>query len=451
MKKTSVNDDFTLVSLLGEYMTAEQQCLTGIARSVRCHSDSMDYIESAIATDDSYALPRLAKAWMLQSGRESSVAATVSQLIVEVEERLPTGKGYEARLLSALKLSKAGKSIESATVLEEMLLEFPTDVYVHKIVQDEIFWLGKSRWMRDITERAAPSWQEGSTDYGPFLSYRAFANEEAGFLDDAERFGRAALEIDPSDIWGAHAVAHTLLMKGEVRRGVDWLEELSVHWGHGNQMRHHLWWHVCLFLLELGEHDRILDLLTSQVRNPESQLVKASPAVPIDIQNFASLLLRLELYGVDVSPHWHTLAEVCASRVNNHGNAFGNVHDMMVLTATGQFDKAQELIASMSSQYSAEQGSVALAYNAIGIPICLALIAHRKQNHAQVLELLGGVRHDLSLIGGSHAQRDVFYHLLVYTAEKMNRHDLRVIYLRDIERLGFCDVPSRAAYQAVAH
>jgi hypothetical protein len=28
---------------------------------------------------------------------------------------------------------------------------------------------------------------------------------------------------------------------------------------------------------------------------------------------------------------------------------------------------------------------------------------------------------------------------------------LRAIYLRDIERLGFCDVPSRAAYQAVAH
>ncbi|MFT6875948.1 MAG: tetratricopeptide (TPR) repeat protein [Granulosicoccus sp.] len=432
-------------------MTAKEQCLTGIARSVRCHSDSMEYIDSAIAADDSYALARLVKAWMLQSGRENSVSETVVRLIVEVEDRLPSHNGYEAQLLSALKLSKAGKSVESATVLEQMLLESPTDVYVHKIVQDEIFWLGKAHWMRDITERAAPFWQESSVDYGPFLSYRAFANEEAGYLDEAERFGRAALEIDPSDIWGAHAVAHTLLMKGESRRGLDWLEELSVHWGHGNQMRHHLWWHVCLFLLELGDHERILDLLTSEVRNPESVLVKESPAAAIDIQNFASLLLRLEFYGVDVGLHWNTLADVCASRVNNHGNAFGNVHDMMVLTATGQFDKASQLIASMSAQYTAEQGSVALAYNAIGIPICLALIAHRKHNHAQVLELLGGVRHDLGLMGGSHAQRDVFYHLLVHTAENLNRQDLRAIYLRDIERLGFCEVPSRAAYQAVAH
>ncbi|MFT6304236.1 MAG: hypothetical protein ACJAY2_003436, partial [Pseudomonadales bacterium] len=113
-------------------MTAKEQCLTGIARSVRCHSDSMEYIDSAIAADDSYALARLVKAWMLQSGRENSVSETVVRLIVEVEDRLPSHNGYEAQLLSALKLSKAGKSVESATVLEQMLLESPTDVYVHK-------------------------------------------------------------------------------------------------------------------------------------------------------------------------------------------------------------------------------------------------------------------------------------------------------------------------------
>ena len=432
-------------------MTAIEQCLTGIARSVRCHSDSMDYIDSAIAADNSYALARLIKAWMLHSGRESTVANDVSQLIVDVEERLPSDIGYESQLLSALKLSTAGKSIESATILEHMLLDTPTDIYLHKIVQDEIFWLGKAQWMRDITERAAPFWNENSADYGAFLSYRAFANEEAGHYAAAERYGRAALEIDPSDIWGAHAVAHTLLMKGDIKRGVELLEELSVHWGHGNQMRHHLWWHVCLFLLELGEHERILELLTLKVRNPDSQLVKASPAAPIDIQNYASLLLRLELYGVDVSAHWHTLSEVCACRVNNHGNAFGNVHDMMVLTATGQFDKADELILSMRTQYANNQGSVALAYNAVGIPTCLALIAHRKNHPTAVLELLGGVRHDLSLMGGSHAQRDVFYHLLVHTAQQVNRSDLSTIYKRDIERLGFCDVPSRAAYKMTAH
>ncbi len=428
-----------------------QQCAIGIARSVRCHSDAMDYIDQAIELDESEIRARLVKAWMLHGGRENTVADAVDALIREVEERLPSTQSYDTQLLAALKLSKAGKSCESATALEAMLLNAPTDLYLHKIVQDEIFWLGKSDWMCAITEQAAPHWQIGSKDYGTFLSYRAFANEEAGFYDEAERYSRMALEIDPTDIWGTHALAHTLLMKGKMHTGIESLQELSANWGHANQMRHHLWWHMCLFLLETGEHEKILHLLSAEIRNPESALVKASPAAPIDIQNYASLLLRLELYGLDVSEQWLTLADICAARVNNHGNAFGNIHDMMVLTATGQHEKADEFMSSMKSEYADRQGDVALAYNAVGIPVCEALIAYRGKDYDTVLKTLGGLRHNLSLIGGSHAQRDVFYHLLVHAAEKANQPELRNIYIRDIERIGFCDVPNRAAYQSRAH
>jgi len=407
----------------------------------------MEYIDAAITADDQFAKPRLIKAWMLQGGRENTVAADVSQLVAEVEERLPAGNSDDAILLSALNLSRAGKSVESSTVLEQMLSRDPKNLYLHKLIQDEIFWLGKADWMRDVTEYAAPHWTEKDEGYGAFLSYRAFANEEAGYLTDAERYATMAVEMNPNDIWGTHALAHTLLMQGRMHEGINWLESLSGNWGHGNQMRHHLWWHVCLFLLELGEHDRILSLLDTEVRDPESDLVKESPAAPIDIQNYASMLLRLELYGVDVADQWQTLSGICADRVHNHGNVFGNTHDMMVLTATGKFDAANELLSSIQSEYASRSGSVALAYNAIGIPICKALIAHRQNDPQQVLNLLGAVRHDLSLIGGSHAQRDVFYHLLVTSAEKLNRADLTAVYLKDIERIGFCEMPSRAAYK----
>ena len=236
-------------------------------------------------------------------------------------------------------------------------------------------------------------------------------------------------------------------MKGDMRNGVDWLETLSGNWGQANQLRHHLWWHVCLFLLELNQHDRILQLLTSEIRNPDSALVQAAPAAAIDIQNFASLLLRLELYGVDVGDHWQTLADICANRVHNHGNAFCNIHDAMVLAATGQFDKLDELIASMRSQYREDSGSVALAYNAAGIPACEAMRAHRKGDYEAVLRLLGGTRHDFILLGASHAQRDVLFHVLVHAARQLDRGELVQVFVRDIERAGFCAVPQRAAYR----
>jgi len=208
-----------------------------------------------------------------------------------------------------------------------------------------------------------------------------------------------------------------------------------------------LWWHVCLFLLELGQFDRILELLTREIRNPESALVKASPAAAIDIENFASLLLRLELYGVDVGEHWYDLATICAGRISNHGNPFANVHDMMVLAATHQFDKADQLLSSMREHFREGAGSVALAYNAAGIPACEAVLAHRKRDYKQVLKTLGAARHDLHLMGASHAQRDVLYHMLVHAATEENRGAMRTIFLQDISRIGFCDVPSRAAYR----
>ncbi len=430
---------------------APDHCSAGIESLLRMQADAMAHIDAAIAADESFALPLLVKAWMLHGGRDANAANAVSSLMFEAVRCLPSTNCREAELLWALKLARAGRGIEGASVLEKLLLRSPTDLLVHQLIHEEIFWTGQFDWMRKVVERAAPAWNETLEGYGHFLSIRAFANEESGYIDDAERYGRLAVEIDPADIWGTHAVAHALLMKGEIRKGVDWLESLSPNWGYANQMSHHLWWHMCLFLLELGQHDRILDLLTTEVRNPDSALVQASPAAPIDIQNYSSLLLRLELYGVDVGSHWDTLGPVCGKRTHNHGNAFGNVHDMMVLAATGQFDKASELLESMHNQYDSQRGSVALAYNSVGIPACKAILAYRKKDYKGVLNLLGGVRHDLNLLGASHAQRDVFYHLLVHAAEQEERDDLRANFLSDIDRIGFREVSKRAAYRNRAH
>ena len=414
-------------------------------------ADAIEDIDAAIQEDESFALPKLVKAWSLHCGRDANAAGAINGLLKDAEECLPSTSGRETGLYSALKLARDGKGIESVEALEKIAAESPLDLYVHFVALEEVFWTGRAEWMRDIVERAAPAWHESAEDYGPFLSLRAFANEEAGRLDDAERFGRQAVEIHSADIWGAHAVAHVLLMKGEMQQGADWLETLSPHWRYGNQMQHHLWWHICLFLLELGERDRVVDLLTAEIRNPDSSLVRVAPAAPIDISNVASLLLRLELLGVDVADQWEVLGSICAGRVHNHDNAFANVHDMMVLAATGRFDSAQELLDSMRSRYQDGLGSVALSYNDAGIPACEAVLAHRHRNYGEVLSRLMPVRHDLPLMGASHAQRDVFYQLLVHAADQEGQGRLRAELLREVEQIGFREVAGRVAYQQLQH
>jgi len=407
---------------------AVELCVLGMSQIARFRADAMQSIDAAIAADSGYCLPLAVKACMTQGANDARFNDEVEELINAAQQRLPSEKGLEVELLTSVQAAHAGRGVEAATVLEQLVMQSPTDLFLHVLAQEQIFWLGEPQWMLDVTEKAAPAWTETHKDYGPFLSVRAFACEEAGLFDEAERFGRAAVEIDASDVWGAHAVAHVMLMRGENRYGVDWLENLSQHWGEANQMRHHLWWHICLGLLELGEYDRIFALLDTEIRNLNSPLVQQSPSATIDINNYSSLLMRLELYGIDVADHWPTLAGLCAERVSNHGSAFSNVHDMMVLTGAGLGQKSEELLRSMKQQFSSpsDTGSTALSYKVAGIPVCEAILAHRAGDF-------------------------VFYHLLVHAAEQEKRGDLRALFLRDIERLGFTDVLHRAAYKQKTH
>lgn len=431
---------------------AIQACIDGIEGYNNWRVDTMGHLDAAITAGPDFALPRIVKAWVLHMGRSAALADKVEALRDEAKERLSGAPERDHVLLAALDAAAAGDGIGAATILEAHLEREPADLLAHRLVQFELFWNGRAAWMRDIIERAAPAWDEAVASYHQFLSCRAFSNEEAGHLEAAERFGRRAVEMEPTDVWGTHAVAHVLVMQGRIDDGVRWLESLSGNWGAANQLKHHLWWHLCLFLLERGDHERILDLLTREIRNPDSPLVQAVPDATIDLQNVASLLLRLELRGVDVGDRWQSIADICAARVTNHANAFSNAHDMMVLAATGQWDKANELLASLRGYLAADAGGGNLvnSYRAAGAAVCEAMLAHRRGDYQRVIDLMAPVRHDLSLIGGSHAQRDIFYQVLADAARRLGRKDLVSIFLRDTARIGFDAVQSRTLYRDLA-
>ncbi len=413
-------------------------------------TDTFAHLDASIASDPDFAMARLAQGWILHTARSESFRPKIEGILAATEPMLSDADPRERIYHDGLKAAVGGFGIEAGTTLEAMLLEHPRDLFAHRLVQFELFWNGRSRWMRDIVERAAPQWDESVSDYGCFLSVRAFSNEECGEYELAERCGRAAVEIDPADCWGAHAIAHVLVMQGRIDEGVDWLLGLSQHWGNANQMRHHLWWHLCLFLLERGEHSRILEILGTHIRNPESPLVKAVPDATIDIQNVASLLMRLELRGVDVSEHWPMLAEICAGRIHNHANAFSNAHDMMILAACGEFDLASQMLTSMREANALSDRSLTVSYATSGIAVCEAVLAHRRSEYDRVVDLLAPVRHDLPLIGGSHAQRDIFFQMLVDAAHRTGRTGVVGLFLDDVRRIGFDQVEARSLYREVA-
>ena len=421
-------------------------CNAGVEGYAEFRADAMDRLDAAIAADVEFALPKLVKAWVLHGARDANYASAIERLAGDAQRCVDSGDDRAVDYLEALRLAREGRGVESATVLEGLLDRHPTDLLAHRVLQFELFWNGRADWMCDVVERAAPRWDEHVDGYATYLSCRAFSNEEAGRYEAAERYARAAVELDPAEVWGAHAFAHVALMQGRHDEGRAWLESLCGNWGAANQLKHHLWWHLCLFLLESGDHARILELLRTEIRNPDSPLVRAVPDATIDIQNVASLLLRLELRGIDVGDRWTDLAEVCAGRVHDHANAFSNIHDVMVLAATGQFAQADELVESAERFGTSGDGSLHMSYRAAGVAACRAMLAHRRGDYESVVALLAPVRHDLALFGGSHAQRDIFYQVLVDACRRLGRSDLVAIFVRDTYRIGFDRVESRSLY-----
>ena len=287
---------------------------------------------------------------------------------------------------------------------EMLLAEHPTDVLALRLAHFNYFWTGRVAGMRASLERVAPAWSGAMPAYPTLLSCLAFALEESGHYAEAERHGRRAVELDPADVWGTHAVAHVMEMQGRRDEGIAWLAALEPHWQGKSGIVHHLWWHRALFHLGRGETDAVLELYDRRFRNLASPLVEAMPDLYIDVQNAASMLFRLELRGVDVGGRWTELADKAEKRIGDCLSVFTLPHWMMALAATGRDASANAFLDAMRKNRNPVVPDVAL-------PVCEAVLAHRHGKHERVVSLMTPVVGRLQQLGGSHAQRDVLQQL----------------------------------------
>jgi tetratricopeptide (TPR) repeat protein len=406
----------------------------------------MPNVKAALEADPGFGFGHALNGLLLHGARNAGFGAKIAESLAVAQAAEPTMSERERLYVAALEAASQGRIAESVAIYEIILARNPSDLLAQRLSQMELFWIGEMAWSADISAKAAPHWDAGVPGYNIHLSCRAFDLEETHSFEAAERLGRQAVEIDPSDVWGTHAVAHVMIMQGRHDEGVAWLDGLKDHWADANQMLLHLWWHRCLFHLERGEPEAALEIYDAWVRNRDLPLLQAMPDLYIDLQNGASMLLRLELRGLDVGHRWDELAELTLKRLEDHTSPFTSAHYAVILAAGGHFREAEALVASMEAFASADAGTLGPRYRAAVIPAARAAIAHRKGQHQQVVDQLMPARRMLWQMGGSHAQRDLFFLLLADSARRLDRRDLQAIVLKDIEAAGFTDPALRVGY-----
>jgi tetratricopeptide (TPR) repeat protein len=383
----------------------------------------MPQLEPALA-DPGFALAHCLKGYLVMLSSKRANLPLAAAALAAGEAAAAGATARERLHLTALSAWQRGEIDDALAAWEAILAEHPTDLLALRLAHFNYFWLGRAADMRASIERAARAWPETLHGFGTVLAMRAFGAEECGDYPTAEQAGRRAVALDPADLWAAHAVAHALEMQSRAADGIAWLDGLAPRWADGNNMVHHLWWHRALFHLERGETDAVLALYDARIRNLDSPLVRALPDLYIDIQNAAALLWRLEHVGIDVGTRWIELADKSEPRVGDHVLLFTVPHFMMALAAAGRDQAASRLLDALRDFAADRVGWLAPVAGAVALPVCAAVLAHRKAEHARVLALMLPVRDRLWQLGGSHAQRDVFNQLLIDSAVATGRLEL---------------------------
>lgn len=139
----------------------------------------------------------------------------------------------ETALIEALGFAAQGRLREAAARLEAHLDESPEEFLPAKLAHALRFMAGDLRGMLACTARLVGRLPEDAPGYGFLLGCHAFGLEEAGDLA-AERTGRRAVEREPEDAWGIHAVSHMHEMAGRTREGIAWLEAHRPSWSRCN-------------------------------------------------------------------------------------------------------------------------------------------------------------------------------------------------------------------------
>lgn len=400
-------DPAQLRRLAGEMTATTSEVVESFGRAVRGllghRADMSAHLDRTLTLDPNNAMGHLLRGFALCFlGRRDLQVEARRHLAAAGAAMSERGAVDRERALSgALGAWLGGDASNAAARLASWLKECPSDVLAFRLDHSIRFQIGDSSGMREAAERAAERTPFDHPGYGYVFGCLAFAREETGAFAAAERAGRAAVDRNAEDVWAIHAVAHVLLATDRITEGVDWLSGHDAATKDLGNFAGHIAWHQALFLLDLGQWDRVVDLY-------DRRIAIYPPRDYRDVSNATSLLIRLENAGVDVGARWGALAEVARGRRGDHGLAFADIHYALALLGDGELELARGFLASMEDASAGRDDEQAAVIREVGLPIAREMVETMAGGSADLNRHVAMHRQRLTRIGGSWAQRAIF-------------------------------------------
>ena len=356
-------------------------------------------MRQAIEADEGFALAHAALAFHLMirvAVPEAKEAADQARSLV------PGVTRRERQHVETIARFVHGKNRESYDLLRQHLDEFPRDALVLRLSQ-RLFVLGcHGAGVSDYPPVFFDLMKSVESTYGDdwaFMGQHAWAHHEVGLMDDGMRLAQRSLDLNPANAVAAHSVAHVQFETGDSSHGADFLGTWLEGYDRRANYRVHLSWHQALFQLALGRYANAMALYEKDIR----------PAVAAksyqSLADSASLVWRMNIYGNIVPPApWEELTALAAPAAQRPGPAFRDAHAALAFTAAGDEESVSRLISGLED---AASGGSPVAGECT-LPLVRGIAAFGRQEYSEAVRLIDPVFPQLTRIGGSHAQREVF-------------------------------------------
>jgi tetratricopeptide (TPR) repeat protein len=370
--------------------------------------DPLAAIDATLADDPGFAAGHALRAALGVMSSERGATPLIQSSVEAIEALGNRANDRERAHAAAARRWLEGDFAGSLASYGAIAVEYPRDLVALQTAHVADFFLGQSTMLRDRIAQALPAWDRDVPGYGYVLGMHSFGLEVTALYDRAEDTGRRALELNPRDPWAVHAVVHVMEMQGRYRDGIDCLTTRAQDWSVDNAFAFHNWWHLALYHLDLGEHERVLELYDTRIRPVQTP-------VALEMVDATALLWRLALRGVDVGTRFEPLAAAWRPIANEGFYAFNDCHATMALVGAKDFAAADSVVTSLE-RAARESGTNAMMSREVGAPFARAIVAFGRGDYETAIPLLTAIRPHANRFGGSHAQRDIVHLTLVEAA-----------------------------------
>ncbi|MDZ8055441.1 MAG: tetratricopeptide repeat protein [Aulosira sp. ZfuVER01] len=376
--------------------------------------DAETAILQAIAADPTCALAHAYAAAYYLTQENSKAWQQAQPYLQTAQQNLAKITEREKLYVQAI-LAWANQEIDLAIAFhEEITNQFPHDLISVQQGQYHYFYMGDKEKLLQIAQKVLPSNPQHHYLYGMV----AFGLEQCHQLKAAEKMARQAIALNRSDPWAHHAISHIMETQGRVAEGIAWMESFADTWENCNSMLYtHNWWHIALYYLKQENYQKVLRLYDTHIWE------RANKQSPKDQVGAISLLLRLELHGVDVGNRWQEISPYLYSRIEEHALPFQDLHYVYALTKAGHDDWVNQMLISMQYHTLRINPFLRQRWIEVAIPAARGMVAHAKGDFHTTVAELKLVLPRLHEIGGSHAQQVLFgqvYQDAVLSAQKQS-------------------------------